>query len=145
MVSLNHIFRLAVGAAAVLAIAAPAASARPTHLAAQHQQALFGSPASDVVPSVTPLRSQLHQGALGAAVAAASRDTGAASQQLPPDRVDRVGVRPQPPIRFERMVGSSHGGAGFDWQSAAVLATIMGSLGLAVAAISLRGRHIATS
>lgn len=146
MLSLNRISRFAVGAAAVLAIATPAASARPTNLAAQHQGALFASPASDVLATVTPLRAQLHQGALGAAGAAASRDTPAVSQQLPPDRVDRIGTSSQTPIRFGHVAGQTGAGAGFDWQAAGfALATIVGTIGLAAAAMKVRGRRIAVS
>ena len=146
MPSPNRISRFAVGAAAVLAIAAPAASARPTNLAAHHQQALFASPASDVRPNATPLRAQLHLGALGAAGAAASRDTSSASTQLPPDRIDRIGTASQPPIQFERVVSRNNTDAGFDWRVAGLaLAMIVATIGLAAAAMSARGRRIAVS
>jgi hypothetical protein len=143
MLSLNRIVRYAVGAAAVLAIAAPVASARPTDLAARHQQAIFGSSASDtLVYGPVPAKAG-HEVVLGAAVAAASRDA-AVSRRLPPDRVDRIGTTQQAPIRFERTVGPIHADARFDWQTAIGVTAIM-ALAFAAAALGTRGRRVAVS
>jgi hypothetical protein len=119
MLSLSRTIRFAGAAAAALALAAPAAQARPSDLAARHQETLLGAPtfADTAVPgghkvalggttfavgSASTLSSMMpttqlppgHVDSTTFAVGSASTlSSMMPTTQLPPDRVDKIGVR----------------------------------------------------
>jgi len=123
MLSLSRTIRFAGAAAAALVLAAPAAQARPSDLAARHQETLFGAPTfadtaapgghkvalggrTFAVGSASTLSSMMpttqvpqdgHKVALGGTTFAVGSASTLSSMmpttQLPPDRVDKIGVR----------------------------------------------------
>jgi hypothetical protein len=146
VLSFNHPIRLVAAAAAVLALAAPAAQARPADLAARHQQMLLGgSVAADTA------RPGGHKVALGASTfavgSASTRSSMMPTTQLPPDRVDKIGTKshfpafvPSVPIVVHTTeTGESNG---FGWNAAVIGAgSVLGLALLGGAAMGLRGRR----
>jgi hypothetical protein len=151
VLSFSHPIRLVAAAAAVLALAAPAAQARPADLAARHQQMLFdGSVAADTArPGGHQLATtRRDEAVLGAPVQVAGPfvlHPAVQSPQLPPDRIDRIGIRSHgtPVIKTAPVVHSTgDAGNGFDWNAAVIGAgSMLGLAFLAGAAMGLRGRR----
>jgi len=148
--SFNHPIRLVAAAAAVLALAAPAAQARPADLAARHQQMLFDRSAA--ADTARPGGHQFattrrNEAVLGAPVQVAGPfvlHPAVQSPQLPPDRIDRIGIRShdKPVITAAIVHSTGDAGNGFDWNAAVVGAgSVLGFAILGGAAMGLRGRR----
>jgi len=147
MLSLSHTIRFAGAAAAALVLAAPAAQARPSDLAARHQETLFGAPT--FADTAAPGGHKVALGGRTFAVGSASTlSSMMPTTQLPPDRVDKIGVRSHfpafvPSVPIVLHTTENGGNSGFDWSAAAIgAASVLGIIVLlGGTAMGLRGRR----
>jgi hypothetical protein len=146
VLSLSRTIRFAGAAAAALALAAPAAQARPSDLAARHQETLFGAPtfadsAAHGGHNVAP------RGTTFAVGSASTLSSMMPTTQLPPDRVDKIGAKSHfpafvPSVPIVVHTTENGGSSGFDWSAAAIGAgSVLGVALLGGAAMGLRGRR----
>jgi hypothetical protein len=136
MTALTRTIRLAVFAAAVLAIMAPVAQAHPSGTGGYAGTYRPSNGEAPLTQDLLSRRGPVQQ----AEQRLGSWQTQIATQQPPPDRVDRIGTTEFSPFKTPVVVAT--GSEGFDWASAVAGALAAVAIVLiGAAAISARGRR----